>query len=76
LIDVRPIEMRPHTLVAVTIPYDDEETRRQAIEHGAKWKRHDKTWLMPYENARKMGLFPPDRNAYPQPLQKRKRGQP
>ncbi|MBT9596294.1 MAG: hypothetical protein IV094_09950 [Vitreoscilla sp.] len=43
--------------VRVEIRYDDAETRRQAMAHGAEWDNTQKTWHMPRQAAIKVQLI-------------------
>lgn len=63
VVDSRTLPLQPHTLILVAIDPDDEDTRRRAIELGARWKRRDKAWLIPLQAAIQLDLtsLAPDR---------------
>lgn len=60
IVETRPVDRQPHTLVLVPISAFNESKRQRAIALGAKWKRRDKAWLMTLDAAQRLNLIHQD----------------
>jgi hypothetical protein len=58
VIDEGPVQRRitGRSLVQVSLPFDDEETRHRAKALGARWDNVHRRWLMSLKMARALGL--------------------
>ncbi len=57
---VRPTPVKhthPNTTVGIQIAYPERDLRALAKDHGATWDSRRKVWLMPYHQARRLGLL-------------------